>query len=146
MITIQKYLACVLCGLTSACGLMTEYPPWLLLRVFPIHDTWLRCIATFLCLYWMTPILQRAFNWPPKPFGENIYAWASTRLYCSFFFFFFVGKVSWRQVLIESAWSRTEIISKRKFIHTDVLKCYFWTVSLVIEVSKIHCVKTFHVK
>ena len=79
-----------LMGLSLACGLITDYSPWLLLWVFPIHDAWLRCIVTLLCLHWRTYVLQRAFNWPSNLFSENIYAWASTRL--SYTFLFFCGQ------------------------------------------------------
>lgn len=90
-----------LMGLSLACGLITDYSPWLLLWVFPIHDAWLRCIVTLLCLHWRTYVLQRAFNWPSNLFSENIYAWASTRL--SYTFLFFLWSVSCRQVLVKNA-------------------------------------------
>lgn len=69
----------------------------------------------------MTPVLQRALDWPSNPFGENICARVPTRLSCSFFFFF-VGKISCRQVLVKSAWWRTETISEVMY---EIYSCWY---------------------
>lgn len=53
------------------------------------------------------------------------------------FFFLFVGKISYKQVLVQVTEKRAEsILREMKFIHTNVLKCSFWTVSLHLEMSK----------
>lgn len=92
----------------------------------------------FLCLPWMTPMLQRAFNSLSNLLGENTFAQVSTRLSWScIFFFLFVGKISYKQVLVQVTEKRAEsILREMKFIHTNVLKCSFWTVSLHLVVSK----------